>query len=90
MARVFQRRPDGIYYLDYSVAGRRIREASGTINCKQAEKYLQSRLGDVVQGKFNLQDCRITPEFSDFCQQYMFWAKVNKRSWQRDGWAICD
>jgi integrase len=88
MARLFQRKPKGIYYIDYTINGRRIRESTGTSNRQRAEKCLHSRLGDVIQGKFKIADSQTAPLFKDFCQTYLKWAQINKRSWQRDWYSI--
>ena len=88
MARLYKRKPEGVFWIDYRAEGRRIRESTGTINRRQAEKCLQSRLGEVVQGKFKLEDRSCAPTFREFCVKYMEWAKQNKRSWKRDWHSI--
>jgi integrase len=88
MARLFQRKSNGTYYIDYMIDGRRIRESTGTSNRQRAEKCLHSRLGDIVQGRFKIADSQTAPFFKDFCQKYLAWAKINKRSWQRDWYSI--
>ena len=84
MARIYQRKPGGIYWIDYFADGRRIRESTGSSNKKTAERCLQSRLGDVVQNKFNVASKRPSPPFREFSKEYLEWAKANKRSWDRD------
>ncbi|HNR69718.1 MAG TPA: tyrosine-type recombinase/integrase [bacterium] len=88
MARIFQRRPNGIYWIDYVADGKRIRESTGTHNKKLAEQCLQSRLGDIVQGKFKVENRKPGPLFADFLETYLQWAKQNKRSWERDQYSI--
>lgn len=88
MARIFQRKPDGVYWIDYVVEGKRIRESTGTANKRLAEKCLQSRLGEVVQGKYKLEDRKPSPFFKDFCVQYLQWARENKRSAERDRYSF--
>lgn len=88
MARVFKRTPDGVYWIDYFVGGRRIRETTGTTNLKLAENCLKSRLGDVVQGRFKLASIKVSPKLCQFAQEYLDWARNNKRSWQRDRFSL--
>ena len=71
-----------IWYIDYCFEGRRIRERVGK-NRRQAENALESRKGEIVQGKFNLQKIKPTPYFKDFANEYLEWAKVNHRAWER-------
>lgn len=74
--------------IDYYFQGRRIREVVGT-NRRQAERALASRKGEIVQGKFSLEKIKPTPYFEDFSEEYLEWAKVNHRSWERmDQWCI--
>ncbi|MBN2416790.1 tyrosine-type recombinase/integrase [bacterium] len=86
MARVFQRKPGGIFYLDYTYNGRRIKESAGTRSRREAEKCLHSRMGDIVQGKFNLESRKPAPTLFEFSEQYVEWARQNKKhsSWVRD------
>ena len=86
--RLFKRKPDGVYWIDYFADGRRIRESTGTNNRKLAEQCLHSRLGDVVQGKFKLKDRSPSPYFREFSDKFLEWAKQNKRSWKRDWHSI--
>ncbi len=88
MARIFKRKPDGVYYIDYHFKGRRLRESTGTKSRKEAEKCLHSRMGEVVQGKFKLESVDRIPHFKEFSVKYMEWAKENKRSWERDFYSL--
>jgi len=88
MARIFRRKSNGVYYIDYFVDGRRQKKSTGTKNRKEAERCLQSRLGDIVQGKFKLEDRKPAPYFEEFSHVYLDWAKQNKKSWERDVYSL--
>jgi integrase len=70
-----------IWYADFYVRGKRVQESTGTANRRRAEKIYASRISEVERGEF-VKPVRIT--ISDFGQQYLEYAKTNKRSWMRD------
>ena len=70
-----------IWYADFYERGRRVQESTGTANRREAEKFLASRVTDVGRGEF-FRTAKIT--LSEFGQQYIEYAKANKRSWLRD------
>jgi integrase len=85
MARVYKRKSDGVYWIDYTnLDGERIRESTGVKLKTLAEKCLQSRLEEIVQGKFSIVTKNPSPKFKEFSDNYFEWAKSNKRSWKRD------
>ena len=85
MARVFKKRPENdIWWIEYWVDGRRIRESTKTTNRRVAERALASRLGEIVQGRFKLEKVRKSPRLSEYCQVYLDWAKEHKKSLRRD------
>jgi len=88
MARIFQRKPNGPYWIDFFVDGQRIRESTGTTNRQLAEKCLRSRLGDVVQNRFKLEDRKPAPTLSEFSEHYLAWSKENKKSCDRDFYSV--
>lgn len=49
-----------------------------------AEKALKSRIGEIVQGKFNLEQKKKPLQFKSLLEKYLVWAKDNHRSFQRD------
>lgn len=65
-----------------------MRESTHAKSQKAAERCLASRLGDVVQGKFNLDKIKRSPLFREFSELYIEWAKERKKSWERDGYSI--
>ncbi|MEE9441241.1 MAG: site-specific integrase [candidate division Zixibacteria bacterium] len=73
----------GTWYIDYYVQGRRRREAIGP-NKKMAQSVLAKRKTQVAEKRFL--DIKKRPEllFDVLCDQYMEYAKANKRSWERD------
>jgi len=86
---VYKRKPDGPYYIDYYTPEGRKRESAKTYSKKEAERCLQSRLGDVRQGRYKLQDRKkAVSTLKSFSDEYLMWAKANKRSWQRDEYSL--
>lgn len=71
------------WIIDYYYQGKRIRETIDT-NKKMAEDALEARKGEIVQGRFKLEDIRPGPRFEDFAPDYFEWAKINKRSYRRE------
>jgi len=71
-----------VWYIDYYADGRRIREAVGPIKT-EAKAALEARKGEIRTGKFHLkQEKQIL--FEKFSDEYIKYAKANKRSWMRD------
>ncbi|MCX5804059.1 MAG: tyrosine-type recombinase/integrase [Proteobacteria bacterium] len=71
----------GKWYIDYYYQGKRLRESAGT-NKRQALKALSARSGDIVHGKFRIEEVKPTPYFEDFSKQYLEWAKDNHKAWK--------
>jgi integrase len=78
---IYQRKEAGVWYADFYVNGKRVQVSSGTRNKREAEKFLALRLSEIERGEY-AKPIRIT--LSEFGQQYMDYAKANKRSWLRD------
>lgn len=73
---------NGHYFIDYRFKGKRIREKAGT-NKRDAENALAIRKAEILQGRYQIkQPSKIS--FAEFAITYMEFAKVNKRSWDRD------
>jgi integrase len=70
-----------VWYLTFYVRGKRVQESTGTSNRRKAEKFYALRLSEVERGEF-AQSARMT--LARFGQQYLDYAKANKRSWLRD------
>ncbi|MGB3363923.1 MAG: tyrosine-type recombinase/integrase [Thermodesulfobacteriota bacterium] len=75
------------WYIDYYYKGVRKRESVGPtdkITRSLAEKALKSRIGEIVQGKYKLEEERKPEQFRTLLGKYLVWAKDNHRSYQRD------
>jgi integrase len=75
------------WYIDYYYDGRRKREVVGPtdkITRTQAEKALKARVGEIVQGKFNLETTKKPVLFERLIERYLEWAKTNHRCHWRD------
>src|ERR1043166_6176543 len=70
-----------IWYADFYVQGKRVQESTGTTNQREAQKFYALRLADVERGAY-VKPRKVT--LSEFGEQYLDFAKVNKRSWLRD------
>lgn len=81
--------PNGIVYgISYSHRGRRYQRIVGP-SIAIARKALDAVRGEIAQGKFRLESTKRIPRFSTFAEQYLEdYSKPNKRSWERDQWAI--
>lgn len=69
------------WYIDYRYQGQRIRECIGT-NKRQAKDALDARKGEIVQGRFKLQEVKSSPLFEKFADEFLEWAKANCRAWE--------
>ncbi len=76
-------RKHGKWFIDYYFEGRRVRECIGR-NKREAEHALAVRKSEVLQGKYKFNKVNKSPLFKDFAEEYMGFAKVNKKSWKRD------
>ncbi len=70
-----------IWYADFYVQGKRVQESIGTANRREAEKFYALRISEVERGEY-AKPLKIT--ICEFGQQYLEYAKANKRSWLRD------
>jgi len=77
--RIFKRGTS--WYIDYSAQGQRIREAVGPSK-RLAKKALESRRGEIVQGRFKLQEVKSSPLLEAFAKEFLEWAKVNHRGYR--------
>src|SRR3972149_5645045 len=75
------------WYIDYYANSRRKREVVGhvdKITRTQAEKALKARVGEIVQGKFNIEQTKKPVLFEKLIEKYLEWAKTNHRCYWRD------
>src|SRR6266852_7888220 len=70
-----------VWYLTFYVRGKRVQESTGTSDRRKAEKFCALRLSEVERGEY-AQSAKIT--LTQFGQQYLDYAKANKRWWLRD------
>ena len=73
------------WYIDLYVDGRRKRRAIGSE--KDAENALIATKADILRGEFRFKS-KIRKDLKDFSDEYLEYAKVNKRSWTRDEIAL--
>jgi integrase len=75
------------WYIDFYAQGRRVREKVGP-NKKLAEKVLSKVKTEVTENRYL--DIRRKPKvkFDTLVQQYLQYAKANKRSWNRDEFSL--
>ncbi len=78
---IYQRKEAGVWYADFYANGKREQVSTGTKNKREAEKFVALRVSETERGKYS-RPARVT--LSEFGQQYMEYAKANKRSWLRD------
>ncbi len=74
---------DKIWYIDFYVDGKRKREAIGP-NRKMAERVLAKRKVQVAENRYLDIQKQSKVTFEHLAAQYMDYARVNKRSWERD------
>ncbi|NIP32282.1 MAG: tyrosine-type recombinase/integrase, partial [Candidatus Dadabacteria bacterium] len=75
------------WYIDYVVKGKRKWESVGKVGQvtkADARKLLAVRKTEVLQGKFNNPKKTVMPTFTEFAEEYIEYAKENKKSWDRD------
>jgi integrase len=70
-----------VWYLTFYVRGKRVQESTGTSDRRKAEKFCALRLSEVERSEY-YQSAKIS--LAQFGQQYLEYAKANKRSWLRD------
>src|SRR3990172_9583516 len=79
------------WYIDYVLDGKRKWESVGqvgTFSKQHAKKLLALRKTEILQGKFNAPKPKVIPTFSEFARDYLEFAKGNKKSWDRDMYAL--
>jgi len=71
------------WYIDYYFQGKRVRECVGT-NKTLAKRALEARKGEIVQGRFKLENLARSPQFDEVAKEFLAWSRANRRSWKRD------
>ena len=81
---VYKRKGTKNWYISYSVNGKQICESTGNPYKSDAERALRKRLGEIVDGKYEIRKAVASPRFEDFAEEYLEYSVANKRSWARD------
>ena len=79
------------WYIDYVFEGKRKWESVGRVgevSKADAKKLLALRRTEILQAKFKTPKNRSIPTFSEFAQEYLEYAKQNKKSWERDMYSL--
>jgi len=75
------------WFIDYYYYGKRKREVVGhvdKITRSIAEKALKARVGEIVQGKFNIAQTDKPVSVEELMDKYLKWAKDNHKAYERD------
>lgn len=77
-----------IWWISYSMDGQQIHESSRSRSRQDAQKALDMRRAEIVQGtlqrRFRVAGKAQGVTFTEFAQKYLDYARCNKRSWKRD------
>lgn len=75
------------WWMAYASEGRTIRESTGAVNKKTAQKIYAERVSAITHGRFDINLTKRSPRLSDFAEEYLeVYSKNNKRpqSYRRD------
>jgi integrase len=78
---------NGRYYIDYYAGPRRIREKVGPSK-EEAKDALKARLGEIVQGRFNLSKPSTNMTFKDLAERYSTLVSSQKRGYNSERYRI--
>ena len=79
------------WYIDYVLDAKRKWESVGQVgrvSKEHAKKLLALRKTEILQGKFNAPKPKTIPTLSEFAKEYLEFEKGNKKSWDRDMYAV--
>src|SRR3989304_9613448 len=79
------------WYIDYALDGKRKWESVGQVGIvskEHAKKLLAHRKTEILQGKYNAPKPKVIPTFSEFAKEHLEFAMGNKKSWDRDMYAL--
>jgi len=74
------------WYIAYYVNGQQIKEKIGSVNLLtkgQVEQALKARMGEIVQGRFELEKTKKVVLFDNLIERYLEYSKANHRSYKR-------
>src|SRR5713226_4989927 len=67
------------WYYDFIHKGQRCTGSFGPISRTVAKEELARKKAEVVEGRLNPAKARKSPRFDVFAEQYLTWAKINRR-----------
>jgi site-specific recombinase XerD len=80
------------YYIRYQYNGTDIKELVGKKSLgftkEWAKDALKARLGEIAQGRFNLEKTRKPVPFSCLMERYREWAASNKQAWEEEKYIL--
>src|SRR5215467_1075512 len=83
---------DITYYIRYQFSGKDVRERVGRksrgFTREMAKEALKARLGEIAQGRFNLDKARKPHTFGELIERYLKHAESYKASFSREKYAI--
>ena len=83
---------DVTYYIRYQVDGTDIKERVGRksrgFTREMAKNALKARLGEIAQGRFNLEKARKPVPFSKLAERYREFASGYKRGWETEKYIV--
>jgi len=77
----------GTWYITYYVGTHQKKERigkDGEVTKRDAEKALKARQGELLQGRFDIAKTEKPVIFRDFFEEYIKFAKANKKDWRQD------
>jgi len=75
------------WYIAYYIEGKQVKEKIGSIGLVtkgQAEQALKARLGEVVQGRFKIEDVKNSIYIKDLIDKYLKWIEDNQKTTSRE------
>lgn len=79
------------WYIAFYDHGKQVKEKVGPIGLitkGQAEEALKARMGEVVQGRFNLEKMKQPVSFNKLAEDYLKWSEDNHKSPERDSGVV--
>ena len=70
------------WYIAYYIDNKQVKErigAIGMVSKGQAEQALKARLGEVVQGRFKIEDVKKSIYIKDLIDKYLKWIEDNQK-----------
>jgi len=77
----------GSWYIAYYVNGQQIKEKIGStklVTKGQAEQALKSRIGEIIQGRFKIENIKKSIYLKDLISKYLNWIRDNQKTHSRE------